>query len=57
MDVIKQHIAEIDSAIIIARQWLREAKTDQEKADRQAKLSKLEADKAAEEAKLSAMGG
>jgi hypothetical protein len=30
MDALKQNIAEIDSAIIEARQWLREAKTQQE---------------------------
>lgn len=30
MDVLKQNIAEIDSAIIVARQWLKEAETDQD---------------------------
>ncbi|KAI1326605.1 hypothetical protein F5Y16DRAFT_400301 [Xylariaceae sp. FL0255] len=52
MDVIKQNIAEIDSAIIIARQWLKEASTDKEKIDRQSRLTKLESDRATEQARL-----
>lgn len=55
MDVIKQNIAEIDSAIIEARQWLKEAKTDQDVEDRRAQLDSLEADLVAEQAKLDAM--
>ncbi|KAI1153306.1 hypothetical protein F4825DRAFT_268319 [Nemania diffusa] len=54
MDVLKQNIAEIDSAIIVARQWLKEAETDQDTADRQSQLDKLEADLVAEQAKLDA---
>ncbi|KAI0875807.1 hypothetical protein GGS24DRAFT_499497 [Hypoxylon argillaceum] len=54
MDALKQNIAEIDSAIIVARQWLKEAETDQDTADRQSQLDKLEADLVAEQAKLDA---
>ncbi|KAI1124582.1 hypothetical protein F5Y10DRAFT_28322 [Nemania abortiva] len=55
VDAQKQIIAVIDSAIIEARQYLKEAKTEQEVADRQAHLDKLEADLVAEQAKLDAM--
>lgn len=54
MDIIKQNIAEIDSAIIEARQWLKEAKTDQDAEDRRAQLDRLEADLVAQQAKLDA---
>ncbi|KAI1200165.1 hypothetical protein F5X97DRAFT_321651 [Nemania serpens] len=55
MDALKQNIAEIDSAIIEARQWLREAETDQEAEERRARLEELEADLVAQQAKLDAM--
>ncbi|KAI0102267.1 hypothetical protein GGR51DRAFT_293627 [Nemania sp. FL0031] len=54
MDSLKQDIAVIDSAIIEARQYLKEAKTEEETADRQAKLDKLEADLIAVQAQLDA---
>ncbi|KAI0864560.1 hypothetical protein F4860DRAFT_510892 [Xylaria cubensis] len=54
MDTLKQNIAVIDSAIIEARQWLREAVTDRDVEDRQADLEKLEADLVEEQAKLDA---
>ncbi|GAW26242.1 hypothetical protein SAMD00023353_2500900 [Rosellinia necatrix] len=54
MDIIKQNIAEIDCAIIEARQWLKEAKTDRDTEDRQAQISRLEADLVAQQAKLHA---
>ncbi|KAI3320327.1 hypothetical protein HD806DRAFT_538518 [Xylariaceae sp. AK1471] len=54
MDTLKQNIAEIDSAIIEARLWLKEAKTDKDTEDRQAQLDQLEADLVAEQAKLDA---
>ncbi|TRX95493.1 hypothetical protein FHL15_003451 [Xylaria flabelliformis] len=54
MDTLKQNIAVIDSAIIEARQWLREAVTDRDVEDRQADLDKLEADLVEEQAKLDA---
>jgi hypothetical protein len=34
MEALKQNIAEIDSAIIEARQWLKEAKNEQEAGKR-----------------------
>jgi hypothetical protein len=34
MDTLKQNIAEIDSAIIEARQWLKEARTDEDAGER-----------------------
>ncbi|KAI0483886.1 hypothetical protein F4859DRAFT_512522 [Xylaria cf. heliscus] len=55
MDTLRQNIAEIDSAIIEARQWLGEARTDQDVQDRQAYLDRLEADLVAEQARLDAM--
>ncbi|KAI0553893.1 hypothetical protein F4679DRAFT_580063 [Xylaria curta] len=54
MDTLKQNIAVIDSLIIEARQWLREAVTDRDVEDRQADLDKLEADLVEEQAKLDA---
>ncbi|KAI0391107.1 hypothetical protein F5Y17DRAFT_461173 [Xylariaceae sp. FL0594] len=55
MEALKQNIAEIDSAIIEARQWLKEAKTEEETENRQSHLEKLEADRDAQQAKLDAM--
>ncbi|KAI1758327.1 hypothetical protein F4782DRAFT_525019 [Xylaria castorea] len=54
MDTLKQNIAEIDCAIIEARQWLREAATDRDVEDRQAELDRLEADLVDQQAKLNA---
>ncbi|KAI0907647.1 hypothetical protein F4824DRAFT_500869 [Ustulina deusta] len=54
MEGLKQDIAEIDSAIIVARQWHKEAKTEQDAKDRQAKLDKLESDLVTQQAKLDA---
>ncbi|KAI1178296.1 hypothetical protein F4777DRAFT_576100 [Nemania sp. FL0916] len=55
MDALKQHIAEIDSAIIEARRYLEEAETRQEIEERQNALDQLEADLVAEQAKLDAL--
>ncbi|KAI1118220.1 hypothetical protein F5Y14DRAFT_256639 [Nemania sp. NC0429] len=55
MDALKQNIAEIDSAIIEARQWLREAETEQEADERRSRLEELEADLVAQQAQLDAM--
>ncbi|KAI0425981.1 hypothetical protein F5Y09DRAFT_79433 [Xylaria sp. FL1042] len=55
MDSLRQSIAEIDSAIIEARQWLSEAKTPEDVEDRQAELTKLEADLIAQQARLDAI--
>ncbi|KAI2628271.1 hypothetical protein GGS21DRAFT_492922 [Xylaria nigripes] len=54
MDALKQSIAEIDSAIIEARQWLKEARTNEEAKERRSQLDKLEADLVAQQAKLNA---
>ncbi|KAI0198537.1 hypothetical protein F4808DRAFT_462651 [Astrocystis sublimbata] len=54
VDTLKQNIAEIDSAIIEARQWLKEAKTDKDVEERQAQLDELEEALVAEQAKLDA---
>ncbi|KAJ3577341.1 hypothetical protein NPX13_g3222 [Xylaria arbuscula] len=52
---ISQRIAMIDSAIIVARQWLLEATTRQEESDRQANLDELQANLVAEQAALDAL--
>ncbi|KAI0407235.1 hypothetical protein F4802DRAFT_595461 [Xylaria palmicola] len=52
MESLKQDIAEIDSAIIEARQWLREARTNEDVEKRQADLERLEADLVTQQAKL-----
>ncbi|KAI1826946.1 hypothetical protein F4861DRAFT_536419 [Xylaria intraflava] len=54
MEALRQSIAEIDSAIIEARQWLKEAKTDEDAKDRRTQLGKLEADLVVQQAKLNA---
>ncbi|KAI1422574.1 hypothetical protein F5Y12DRAFT_610762 [Xylaria sp. FL1777] len=54
MDSLKQDIAEIDSAIIVARQWLKEAKTNQDTKEREAQLKELEAALVTTQAKLNA---
>ncbi|GAW21919.1 hypothetical protein ANO14919_114460 [Xylariales sp. No.14919] len=54
MDSLRQNIATIDSAIIVARQWVREAKTDQDMENRQAYVDRLEADLVAQQAELDA---
>ncbi|KAI1436194.1 hypothetical protein GGR50DRAFT_246793 [Xylaria sp. CBS 124048] len=54
MDALKQSIAEIDSAIIEARQWVREARTDEDTRERQMQLDKLESDLINQQAKLDA---
>ncbi|KAI0816108.1 hypothetical protein GGR55DRAFT_625264 [Xylaria sp. FL0064] len=55
MDNIRQSIAEIDSAIIEARQWLNEATTDQDVEYRQSEINRLEADLIAQQARLDAI--
>ncbi|KAI1814884.1 hypothetical protein GGS20DRAFT_376711 [Poronia punctata] len=44
MEALKQNIAEIESAIIEARQWLKEARTEADIDQRQRQLERLEAD-------------
>ncbi|KAI1271555.1 hypothetical protein F5Y07DRAFT_382606 [Xylaria sp. FL0933] len=55
MDNIRQSIAEIDSAIIEARQWLNEATTDHDVEYRQSEINRLEADLIAQQARLDAI--
>ncbi|KAI0502899.1 hypothetical protein F5B22DRAFT_652624 [Xylaria bambusicola] len=55
MDALRQRIAVIDSMIIVARQWLREAPTRQDAEQRRADLDRLEADLVAQQARLNAL--
>ncbi|KAI1310750.1 hypothetical protein F5Y03DRAFT_392196 [Xylaria venustula] len=55
MDSLRQIIAEIDSAIIEARQWLEEATTIEDVEYRQAEVDRLEADLVAQQARLDAI--
>ncbi|KAI0966146.1 hypothetical protein F4678DRAFT_466720 [Xylaria arbuscula] len=55
MDSLRQSIAEIDSAIIEARQWLEEATTIEDVEYRQAEVDRLESDLVTQQARLDAI--